>query len=207
MAASVMPIGASAAPALKAPVKVLGLSLSDIKHAVGSGFKQTLAKGMDKNTVALSGTTASQKKVFDLHGFESGYLTTFGRIKPTSFKNGKVTVVKGVSSASSLVFSFKDSSGPSWAISYASTAVAKAFKNVKSMKFHLTGQSGLGDKALLMTTSTAISPTFGAVTTTTFIWRRGSYLAEVNLGAYGSVSMSQALGLAKLVDSRIDHLG
>jgi hypothetical protein len=206
MAASVMPIGVSAAPAFKAPIKVLGLSLSDINHAVGGGFKQTLAKGYDKNTVALTGTAASQK-VFALHGFESGYLTTFGRIKASSFKNGKVTVVKGVSSASSLVFSFKDSSGPSWAISYASTAVAKAFKNVKSMKFHLTGQSGLGDKALLMTTSTAISPTFGAVTTTTFIWRRGSYLAEVNLGAYGSVSMSQALGLAKLVDSRIDHLG
>jgi len=75
------------------------------------------------------------------------------------------------------------------------------------MKFHLKGQSGLGDKALLMTTSTAISPTFGSFSTTTFIWRRGSYLAEVALGAYGSVSMSQALGLAKLVDSRIDHFG
>jgi hypothetical protein len=200
------PRPAAAAPAASAPVKVLALSLSDVKHVVGSQFKQTLSKGMDKNTVKLQ-SSAKDKKLFDLHGFESGYISGFSVLHPTVYKNGKLTFTKGITSATSAVFNFKDSSGASWALNYGKTETTAAFKSLKTMHLKFKGLSGLGDTAFQMTSSMSVGKTLGSVSSFTFLWRRGSYLAEVALGGYGAISGSQALALAKLVDSRIDHFG
>jgi hypothetical protein len=161
---------------------------------------------MDKNTVKLS-ASAADKRLIVQHGFESGYATSYSRIKATSFKNGKMTFVKGVSTVSSVIFNFKDSSGASWAFGYGKSEIAKSYKLLKGMHFQSKAFSGLGDTGLQVTSSLKISASLGTINTDTFIWRRGSYMAEVNIGGYGSVPSSQALPLAKLVDSRIDHFG
>jgi hypothetical protein len=177
-----------------------GLSPDDVQHYFGSDFKQIASTALSKRGVDYQ---ASVEKLpgtsFAVHGFVSGYLSAYTRTKHlTIFKNGKLKVNPGEIAVTAAVMSFKNTAGPRWEIAYIKghPDVAKAtHAKTKSV-------SGLGDAAILTTTSTKIA-VVGTLVTLSLEWRRGTYAATLVVSGYAPMSTSKTLKLAKDLDARL----
>lgn len=201
-----IPSPASAARVASAQPKSLALSLADVNHYFGSGWKVVTSAPVTQKTFALSlssktlpGGNASR------HGFRSGYVASYNKTKNmTVFKNGKITFKPGIIGVTTGVYSFKDSSGPAWALTY-----AKAFarKKTTGIKTHSQSLSGIGNDALLQTTSVSMGSTLGSINGVSILWRHGSYMAIIALEGHGTVTKATALGVARFLDDRIGKSG
>jgi hypothetical protein len=193
----------AAAPRASGP-QTFVLSLSDVQHYFGKGFTQSMHTAMTKKQVDIAASSSKLPGVsFTAHGFVSGYVVGFNKKTGlTSFKNGKLTVNPGVIGVTSAVMGFKSDAGPKWEFAYTHAHPL----NLKGVHLKYQSLSGVGDQALLVSTSTKVG-SIGTINAISVEWRHGSYSATLSLDGYGAIKTADVVAVAKTMDSRISHAG
>jgi hypothetical protein len=176
------------------------LSSGDVQHFFGSGFKEIASTAISARSVDYEASLEKLPGIsYAAHGFVSGYLSAYSRTQNlTTYKNGKLTVNRGVVAVTAAVMSFKNTTGPRWEITY-----VKAHPDVSRATHSRTKSvSGLGDAAVMTTTSTNIA-VVGKVDTLELEWRRGAYVVTLLVSGYGSINTSKTMKVAKALDARV----
>jgi hypothetical protein len=204
LAAEVLTSGATAAPAHHAAnssVKGVLLSLGDVTAAYGSGFKQSMSRPITTKDVSKSTTLPGVKNIrINPSDFVGGYQNLFSRSSIT-FKKGKLTIKPGVSSVSSAVWVFKNSSTPEVLVRY---FLHYKLKMPKGFSFKLTAANLVGDDGVLETSSFKMTKPAMSGGGVGLIFRHGQFLGMVTTSSYGPApSLSSVVALAKKLDSRL----
>jgi hypothetical protein len=180
-----------AAPARSGPSSTSLSSLlpspSNVRAAYGAGFKMVLSTAISNQQAILTfGAVGTGPTGVTLSGRVTGY--------DLAYQRG----YRGLYNVVSTVNVYK-------ATGDAQRAVANALRNPKSLpglKLGVAATSGVGSKALLVTKHVA------SIYSLLVGFQRGRYTAAVEVGSIGSKpAMSTVLGLAKVIDSRIQSHG
>jgi hypothetical protein len=203
--AAAVPQSAAAQRAHAAPIQSLVLSSADVSRYFGSGFSRSLATKLDQKTVSIAEQTQKLAgNTYVKHGFRAGFVSTFKKSKGlTQFKNGKLTLKPGVNEVSSDVLQFKDASGPRWEFAYTLTHLPQS----KMMKIATHSLPGVGDQAVIETTSQKLGAPLGTVDAISITWRRNAYTATLTVAGYDSLKTTNIVDVAKALDKRLATSG
>lgn len=188
IAGSVFASGASATPA-RGSIKSVALTTADLTQVYGGAFRAFMAGVISNKDLASIEKTASPSSgpSMGIVGRVTGYESVWFREARTS----TLSVVNNVSI-------YRDSSIPQASFGQ----FAHVIKSRKGVAVHLSPFRGVGDEALVLTIRSHGNTVLG------IIFRRGSYLTEIMVGApHGAVSLPNLAKLAATEDQRIQTHG
>jgi hypothetical protein len=172
-----------------ASLSSLVLSAGDVRSAYGSGLRQVLSKVMDNRLAILTFGAIGSDMAVTASGRVTGYETVFYRSP-----HGIYNVVSSVN-----VYK-----APSYAQAVITNALRTGAKPIAGLTIKVSSTSGVGSAALLETKQSSAAGLY----TLLIGFQRGKYTAAVDVGSSASKpTMSTVLGLAKLIDGRIQAHG
>lgn len=184
--------------------KALALSKSDVTHTFGSQWRTVIAKTVSNAEVQSTSSLAGVGNVSVVKDRITGYLSEFTRNGSLSSKAGKFAATPGPASVTSYVNVYKNGSGPTAALNLARRYKVK---KIAGLTYHISSLGGVGDQAVLATTTYKLSSQFPTTYGVTIFFRRGRYLGVVSVSWYGKASTAQTMQLAKVMDGRFQVAG
>ncbi|MDQ2744874.1 MAG: hypothetical protein M3Z66_21625 [Chloroflexota bacterium] len=189
LSGSVLTSGAGAAPAhhpAQGSIKSVVLTTVDVAHIYGGTFKPFIDGVISNKYLASTEKTAIAS---GLSVASSGRVTGYDSVWISGSRTNHLSVTNAVNE-------YRSSSYPHLEFSQF-THRGKTPKG-----FRLTSFSGVGDEALMLTSSRGRTGGLG------IIFRRGRYLVDVIVGAqHGTLSLSRLTKLAAIEDQRIQAHG
>lgn len=169
--------------------KVLVLQTHDLSRVYAGTFHRGL--GVAIGPTGFGGVSVGKSSTLARHGLVTGYTVIYERMSGSQF---------GISNA---VSAFRDSSGPRWELNYVLTHLPKPGKG---QAIHISSLSGLGDGAVLFTTSVRVR-TLTRTISAGVAFIRGRYAVTVSVIDTAGPNRADVIALARIEDSKVQHQG
>jgi hypothetical protein len=202
LAVLLLPGIASGAPAARpagyASPQSLVLNLTDISRVYGSRFSLGIHEIVSNSLLGRQ-----YASMFNRDGRITGYVAVYTR---NPVRAGTRYVVRpGVTSVLSGVNVYQNPTGPRREFNLPVTTIN--LPRLPGLRSHRSTLGGVGDQATLITYNASNKAAKNRLYGAAVSFRRGSYLANVNVNSNGTFSTTTAVTLARVLDDRIRKHG